>query len=261
MFNIKKIISSFAISCCLFSYVVTADTIRTQITTEEKTESPYNSIYAWDIKKDNGQTFRCTGTIIDGNKILSAGHCLTDKEGNYSPKISAKTENFGNSEEDNLSISKENIFKKNPFMVMPGYKGYEDLKHDISVTTITEPKNFNFNNTTHLKIYKNLNQLIGKTVSTAGYSSYFAGDFTKTEGKVISVEDDGTLTVDMYVGEQNSGSPVYYNGDIIGVLTATADIPECHGQAVCSQSTVTPFTEEIKQKLFDPNGITCTVVE
>lgn len=230
--------------------------IRTPVSAEEKGQFPYNMTYAWNIQKEGAPKMRCSGTLIGGNWFLSAGHCVTKPDGNYGSWNKAESEVNGGTHNLSMKMYKKNVFVKTPFKVMPGYAGYNDLKNDVSVTKVIEPGNLN-TPPVPLKIYRNLSELVGKTVSTMGYSRYYRGDYTQTSGKVVAVEEDGTLTVNMPVAQENSGSPVYLNGEIIGVLTAIG--PGSDGFMMGDTATVTPLTEEIKRKLLDPNGISSTV--
>ena len=230
--------------------------IRTPVSSQEKSQFPYNITYAWNINKEGSSKMRCTGTIIKDNWLLSAAHCVAREDGSYGSWNTAESETNGSTHNFLMKMYKKNVFVKTPFKPMPGYAGYNDLQHDVSVTKIVEPTTINTKTPT-LVIYKDLNRLIGKTVTTTGYSRYYRGDFTKTSGKITAVESDGTLTVSMPAAQENSGSAVYLDGEIIGVLTATGPGPE--GMIMADTTTVTPFTLDIKSKLFDPNGISSVV--
>ena len=244
---------------CLSLQPVHGDSLREKIPIEERGLFPNSLIYAWNIEKTGYGTMRCTGTYIGNNLFLSAGHCVTDPTGNIIAK-KASTETNDTSHTLGFNMYKKSVFHKNPFKPMPDYTGYKDFQNDVSLTTITEPNKVSLDASgVQLAVYTDLNQLVGQTVSTIGYSYYFPGDMTRTEGKVLRVEQDGTLTVDFYVAEQNSGSPVYYNGEIIGILTGSADIEDCLGSPMCQQATITPFTMNIKSKLFDKNGVAVAV--
>lgn len=252
------IVATFLITC-LSLQPTYGNTIREPVPLEEQGLFPNSLIYAWNIEKKNYDPMRCTGTYIGNNLFLSAAHCVTDPTGNIVAK-KASTETKGVSDTLSFSMYKKSVFHKNPFKPMPGYAGYKDFQNDVSLTTITEPNQIPLDaSSVRLAIYTDLSQLVGKTVNTTGYSYHLPGDLTRAEGKVLRVEQDGTLTVDFYVAEQNSGSPVYYNGEIIGILTGGADIEGCLGSPICRQSTVTPFTMNIKSKLFDRNGVSVSI--
>lgn len=262
----KKIIGTFLTSLLSvvvvlgFIPAVSADYLREPVSEQERGRFPNSLTYAWNITKGDGRVMRCTGTYIGDRLFLSAGHCVTTRDGDSKKTKSAEAESNGSTHPVNFKMYKKNFLSKNPFKPMPGYSGFTDLKNDVSITTVTEPKTINLDTSNvRLAVYSDLQQLVGKEVTTVGYSNYFYGDLTKTSGRVLAVEADGTLTVDFYVAEQNSGSAVYLNGEIIGILTATADIEECRGSAMCKLATVTPFTKDIKAKLFDPNGVNVLV--
>lgn len=259
----KGLLSAFMVSATIWSVgeALATDYIREPIVGEEALSYPNNLIYAWNIDKTDGRDMRCTGMIIGNGKFLSAGHCVTNSEGVYGSWTSASTET-NDTHPLEMKMYKKNVFVKSPFRVMPGYEGFEDLKNDVSITNITTPTQLNVDTSSvQIVIYRNLYSLIGQTVNTAGYSSHLYSDFTKTSGEVLAVEEDGTLTVDMFVIRENSGSPVFLNGQLIGVLTAIADTPECREFSICTKATVTPFTPEIKQNLFDKNGVNSIIID
>lgn len=249
----RKFFLSLFLTVCLFTPSLVFAGTRQPVTPREQKNFPYNLTYSWYVTKTDGQTMRSTGTYIGNGKFLSAGHSITDRYGNYDRNTTAVS----------IAPDASEIFKvysqgNMPFSVMPGYAGFDDLKNDISITTITEP--IAVNKDTHkikFRVYSNLNKLVGKTVTTAGYSSHTRADFTKSSGKILSIESDGTLIADLGAAKENSGSAVYLNGEIIGVLTAVTD--ECIGQNTCKRGTITPLTLEIKQKLLDPNGILSSI--
>ncbi|MBF0818309.1 trypsin-like serine protease [Streptococcus acidominimus] len=226
---------------------------RQPVTSREQKAFPYNLTYSWYVTKSDGQTMRSTGTYIGNGKFLSAAHSVTDRYGRYNSSNTAIS----------LAPDLSEHFKvysqgNNPFKVMPGYAGFNDLKNDISITEITEPISINTDTQRiKLKIYQDLTKLVGKTVETTGYSNFTRTDFTKARGKILSVESDGTLIADLGSATENSGSAVYLNGETIGVLTAITD--ECIGQNTCKRGTITPLTLDIKQKLLDPNGVPSSV--
>ncbi|MBF0776061.1 hypothetical protein BVE84_01035 [Streptococcus azizii] len=249
----KFFLSLFLTVCLLAPSLVFAGT-RQPVTPREQKNFPYNLTYSWYVTKSDGQTMRSTGTYIGNGKFLSSAHSITDRSGYYNSNITAIS----------LAPDASEYFKvysqgnSNPFKIMPGYTGFEDLKNDISITEITEPISINTRTRpAKLKIYQNLTKLVGKTVDTVGYSSHTKTDFTKARGKILSVADDGTLIADLGAAKENSGSAVYLNGEIIGILTAGTD--ECRGQNICNRATITPLTLEIKQKLLDPNGIPSSI--
>ncbi|HFI0400957.1 TPA: serine protease [Streptococcus suis] len=249
-----------------FSYIsptkAIANTIREPLTTEEKVISPNNLIYALNIDKTENGVMRCTGTYIGDNYLLTAGHCMTDRHGSLNSTQSATAETNAASHPVAFKAFKKSVFSGNPFKPMSGYAGFQNFKNDVGLIKVSEPASVPLDTSgVHLTVHNDLQYLVGKTISTVGYSRYFKGDLTKTQGTVLRVEEDGTLTVDFYVAEQNSGSPVFYNGEIIGVVTGVADVPNCQGSPMCSKATITPFTMDMKAKLFDPNGIPVSVIE
>lgn len=227
---------------------------RQPVTPREQQTFPYNITYSWYVTKSDGQNMRSTGTYIGNGKFLSAAHSIADKHGYYTSNSTAIA----------LAPDASELFKvysqggDNPFKVMPGYAGYEDLRNDISITEITEPISLNTNaQVPRLKVYQDLSKLVGKTVYTVGYSGYTRIDFTKSRGKILAIAYDGTLIADMEAAKENSGSAVYLNGEIIGLLTAGTD--DCRGQTICKQAAITPLTLDIKEKLLDPNGVPCSI--
>lgn len=251
----KTILAAALLGLCLTPTNTAFAGTRTPVSPREQKIFPYNLTYSWHVTKTDGQTMRSTGTYIGNGKFLSAGHSITDRYGNYSRSTTAvsiapdASENFKVYSQGNM-----------PFNVMPGYAGFDDLKNDISITTITEPIAVNEDTQKiRFRVYTNLNKLVGKTVTTAGYSSHTRADFTKSSGKILSVESDGTLIADLGSAKENSGSAVYLNGEIIGILTAVTD--ECSSQNTCKKGTITPLTLDIKRRLLDPHGISNVTVE
>ncbi|WP_300786120.1 trypsin-like serine protease [Streptococcus sp. 19428wC2_LYSM12] len=246
----KKFFLSLCLGLLAFAPSLAFAGTRQPVTPREQKTFPYNLIYDWYVTKSDGQTMRSTGTYIGGGKFLSSAHSITDRYGRYSSSNTAISIAPDASEQFKVYSQGNN----NPFKVMPGYAGFDDLRNDISITEITEPISINTNSQgIKLKVYQDLSKLVGKTVYTAGYSSYTKTDFTKSKGKILSVASDGTLIADLGSAKENSGSAVYLNGEIIGILTAITD--ECIRQDTCKRGTITPLTMEIKQKLLDPNGI------
>ncbi|WP_156020923.1 trypsin-like serine peptidase [Streptococcus ruminantium] len=251
----------FCVSCRAPVTIVTAS-VREPLTNEERLVAPHHLIYPLTIDKSENGSMRCTGTYIGNNHFLTAGHCMTDRNGRINSTKSATVETNADSHTVAFKMYKKTIFHKKPFKPMQNYAGFHDFKNDVGLIKVTEPSSIPLDtSTTPLTVHKNLQSLVGKTVSTIGYSRYFKGDMTKTQGTVLNIEEDGTLTVDFYIAEQNSGSPVYYNGKMIGIVTGAANVTDCQDVPMCSKATITPFTMDMKSKLFDRNGISVSVAE
>ncbi|MDB9786828.1 trypsin-like serine protease [Bacteriovoracaceae bacterium] len=50
---------------------------------EDYDVKPYESVGKVFFKKDNGNSFVCSGSVIGKNVVLTAGHCISDGEGNW----------------------------------------------------------------------------------------------------------------------------------------------------------------------------------
>lgn len=220
------------------------DGVRSPVGQDLMGQYPYNLTYAINVNKSNAQKMRGTGTLIGNNWMLTAGHMVTDRKGVLGGQTTVEGETNGTTH--TISLKSNHQIKVNP-----GYAGFSDLRNDVSLIKITSPSTVNTPQVP-ITVYRDPSALVGQRVSTMGYSSYYYGDYTETSGQVLKLEDDGTLTVNMPVAQQNSGSPVYLNGEMIGVLTATGP---GSGYIMGDTATVTPFTESIKANLFDPNGI------
>lgn len=213
---------------------------------------PYALTYAVHVTKGNDPQMRGTATLIGNRWLLTAGHLVTNSKGKLHPKTRLDGETNWTSHLMQLKAYQENPWSSSPFKLMPGYTGYSNRTEDLALVALTEPKTIE-TPIVPIAIYSDLSSLVGQTVSTMGYSSYYDGDFTEASGIVLAVEENGTLTVAMPVAKENSGSPVYLNGEMIGVLTAIG--PNDPGTTMGQTATVTPFTSAVKTQLFDPNGI------
>lgn len=229
---------------------------RTIISQDLLNSYPYNITYAIRVDKDNAADMRGTGTLIGNNWLLTAGHMLTNSRGQVGKKTRMDGETGWTSHLLALKAYKSIPLSPLPFYIMPVYAGFTDLAHDIALVKITEPQKIDTPQVP-IKIHSDLSKLLGKTVSTMGYSSYYDGDYTETSGVISAVEENGTLTVEMPVAKENSGSPVYLDGELIGILTAIG--PKDTSTTMGQTATVTPFTLEMKEILFDPNGISALI--
>lgn len=244
-------IASLITGICFIPSIILALDTRRPVSTEEANQYPYNlSLF---LQNDDGGYY--SGTLIRHNLILTAAHPVSTSDGTLK---NIKTISIRKAGERSTSYSKKSLFVKNPIYRLKNYTGYENLENDISIIKITSPSLLlNSTNTDNAKIaiYSNPHNLIGKEITTVSQSYHAPGFFTTSSGKILDVLPSGTLLLDMYSSQGQSGSPILLkDGSIIGVLVSGTD--DCRGISTCSQTEATPFTLEMKEELFDKVGIT-----
>lgn len=113
---------------------------------------------------------------------------------------------------------------------------------------ITDPSSETSNINTsqvRLRVYRNLQQLRGKKFTIVSNTINLPGRWVYETGKITKIRPDGLLETNISGVKGQSGSSIIVDGQIIGIASAIEN----------NKLLITPFTEQTKINLFDPNGI------
>lgn len=217
---------------------------RKEVSPQEASTYPFHLTQALIAKRGSVQTTRGTGTYLGKGAFLTAAHNLTNERGQLWSGQTIHTYNAQGTEVFHTGSSAK------PYYLSTSYSGYEDLKNDLALIQVESSLGLPTDKQElQLAVYLEPQKLLGKTVSTMGFSSLTRPPYTQASGKIVRVEADGTLTADLGLVQENSGSPVFLNGEIIGIITAVTE--ECQGQSICHQATITPLTKDLKERVLD----------
>ncbi|MBF8969938.1 S1C family serine protease [Streptococcus sp. NLN76] len=226
---------------------------RKEVSPQEASTYPFHLTQALIARIESGQTVRGTGTYLGKGAFLTAAHNLTDEQGQLRSGQTVETYNAQGKKVFHTGTS------ATPYHLAPSYSGYEDLKNDLALIQVDSSLGLPTDKQElKLAIYHQPQKLLGKTVSTMGFSSLTRQPYTQAAGKIIRVEADGTLTADLGLVQENSGSPVFLDGQIMGIITAVTE--ECRGQSICYQATITPLTQDLKKQVLDKLGLEVRIV-
>ena len=227
---------------------------RKEVGPQEAHSYPFHLTQALIARSKAGQSVRGTGTYLGKGILLTAAHNLTDERGRLLAGQTVRSYNAQGTEVFHTGAT------ANPYHLPAGYRGYEDLRKDLGLIKVASSLGLPVGQQElKLAVYTQAQKLVGKRVSSMGFSSLTRPPYTQASGQVLAVETDGTLTVDLELVEENSGSPVFLDGEIIGIVTAVTE--ECRGQSSYSRATITPLTPELKKELLDPAGIQARLID
>lgn len=228
---------------------------RQEVSSEKATTYPFHLTQALIAKARSGQTVRGTGTYLGKGIFLTAAHNLTDERGQLLAGQTVRSYNAQGTELFHTGATAK------AYHLPVGYQGYEDLRRDLGLIKVKSSLGIPTAGQQEVKlaVYTQAQKLVGKRVSSMGFSSLTRPPYTQASGQVLAVEADGTLTADLELVAENSGSPVFLDGEIIGIVTAVTE--ECRGQSICSRATITPLTPELKKELLDPAGIQARLID
>lgn len=250
----KKLLTLLLLFVSTLSAMPVLTEARKEVHPQEASTYPFHLTQALIAKSGSGQTVRGTGTYLGKGIFLTAAHNLTNERGQLLAGQTIRSYNAQGTELFHTGT------KAKAYHLPAGYQGYEDLHQDLGLIEVKSSLGIPAGQQEmKLAVYTQAQKLVGKRVSSMGFSSLTRPPYTQASGQVLAVEADGTLTADLELVAENSGSPVFLDGEIIGIITAVTE--ECRGQSSCSRATITPLTPELKKELLDPAGIQARLID
>lgn len=214
-------------------------------------QSPYNLSYILQVTVGENNYKKSSATLIAPNILLTVAHGIADEQtGNISEETTSASALRANlpATYTNSSDIYRSPNSENPFIIYPFYSGAWNRVNDIALVKITDPSSETSNINTsqvRLRVYRNLQQLRGKKFTIVSNTINLPGRWVYETGKITKIRPDGLLETNISGVKGQSGSSIIIDGQIIGIASAIEN----------NKLLITPFTEQTKINLFDPNGI------
>lgn len=214
--------------------------------------SPYNLSHIIQVHTGNGNYKKSSATLIAPNLLLTVAHGVADDQtGLISDQTWSAEAIWGNEVASFNSASYiTRTDSHNPFQVYAPYRGNWDAKNDVALIHISDPSRSTRNADTSqvgLRIYRNISKLHNKRFTVVSNLYSHPDRWIYDTGRITKVRPDGLLETNITAVHGQSGSAVVVDGKIIGVLSAL--------DPSNSRALITPFTEDMRTTLFEPNGV------